>query len=629
MTKETVSYDPNWSEKYESLISTAKEAIGRIKPGQRVFIGTGCAQPQQLVAALVANSPNLADIELVHLLTFGDAPYAHKDLAEHFRVNSFFIAENVRDIIQEGFGDYTPIFLSDIPRLFSSGQLPLDAAMIQVSPPDSSGMCSLGISVDIVKSAAENASLVIAQVNPKMPRTCGDSGISVQDIDVLVPFEEELFEVVPPQTTETTRRIGEYIAALVEDEATIELGIGRIPQAVLEYLKDKKDLGIHTEMLTDKIIDMVEAGVITGDRKTIDRGKIVASFCLGTRRLYDFLDNNETFAFHPTEYVNDPYTISRQNKMVAINIALEVDLTGQICADSLGDRFYSGIGGQVDFNRGAARSVGGKAIIALPATAKDGAISRIVARLSSGAGVVTTRGDVHYVVTEYGVAYLHGKSIQQRALALISIAHPDYREELMTEAIKAKYISTEHDAVTGRVGVAPSELKTSMVLADGTQISFRAIGPADEHGMKDLFYALSQQTVYYRFMQEIKRLPQKQVQDFVYVDHRSDVAIVGTLPEAHGEDIIAIGRYYLDTKTNRAEVAFTVRDQWQYKGIGTFLLKHLITIARRNGIAGFSAEVLRENKAMQKVFQQSGCKITSKLQEGVYHFDLDFEKPTD
>jgi GNAT superfamily N-acetyltransferase len=302
-----------------------------------------------------------------------------------------------------------------------------------------------------------------------------------------------------------------------------------------------------------------------------------------------------------------------------------VDLTGQVCADSLGSRFFSGVGGQVDFNRGAARAHGGKAIIALPSTAKEGQVSRIVARLSPGAGVVTTRADVHYVVTEYGVAYLHGKSVQERALALISVAHPDFRAQLVRDAIEARYLSAEHKDVEGRVVIGPKELRTTFLLDDGTQISFRAIHPTDEPRMRHLFYELSQQTIYYRFMSNLKRITRKQVQDFVYIDHRNDVAVVGTLPEAHGEDIIAIGRYYLDASTNRAEVAFVVRDDWQGRGIGRFLLSHLVKIARRNGIQGFTAEVLRENKAMLSVFNRSELKMRSRLAGNVYSYEMDFE----
>jgi len=619
------SYDPEWKVKYRSMLATPEEAVARVKPGSRVFIGTGCAEPLRLVEALTRRATELPDTEIVHLLTFGEAPYADKELAQYFRVNSFFIAENVRDIIHEGLGDYTPIFLSELPRLFNSGRLPLDVALIQVTPPDARGMCSLGVSVDVVKSATENAALVLAEVNPHMPRTLGDSSVHVFDLDVLVPVEAPLIEVPPQPITDVTRQIGEYLAALIDDGSTVELGIGRIPQALFEFLKDKKDLGIHTEMISDRIVDLIECGAINGSRKTLDRGKVVASFALGTRRLYDFIDNNPIFAFHPTEYVNDVQTISKQHKMVAVNVALEVDLTGQVCADSLGSKFFSGVGGQVDFNRGAALARGGKAIIALPSTAKNGTVSRIVTHLTPGAGVVTTRADMHYIVTEYGVAYLHGKSIQERALALISIAHPDFRAKLLREAIEAKYLSASMADMEGKILVGPKELRTTYLLEDGTQINFRPIHPTDEPRMRDLFYALSQQTIYYRFMSFTKIIPRKQIQDFVYIDHRNDVTIVGTVPESFGEDIIAVGSYYLDPKTNMAEVAFVVRDDWQNRGIGTFLLRYLIRIARRNGIRGFTAEVLKENKAMQAVFNKSNCKLTTRFTGNVISYQMAFE----
>lgn len=619
----TVSYDPEWQTKYAHQIVTAEKAAEAVRPGNRIFIGTGCAAPQELIHALTARSKQLADVQIFHLLTLGEAPYAQKELSQHFSVNSFFIYENVRTAIQEGVGDYTPIFLSDIPRLFSEGQLPVDVSLIQVTPPDERGRCSLGVSIDIVKSAAANSKIVIAEVNPRMPRTMGDSFVHINDIDYLVPVDYPLIEVHWAEVNEVTTRIGQYVAALVEDGSTVELGIGRVPHAVLESLKGKKNLGIHTEMFTDAMIDLVESGAINGSMKSLDRNKVVASFVMGTKRLYEYIDNNPAFSFHPTEYVNDPFVIGRQHKMVAVNVALEVDLTGQVCADSLGTKFYSGIGGQVDFNRGAARSEGGKAIIAMPSTARDGEISRIVPYLTPGAGVVTTRGDVHYVVTEYGVAYLHGKSVQERALALISIAHPKYREELLKEAIKAKYVRPELSKVDDFV-VGSQELCTSFLMDDGTLTSFRPIHPTDEPRIRDLFYGVSAETLYTRFMSRIKWISREQVRDFVYIDHRTEVAIVGTLPEAYGEEIIAVGRYYLDPHTNRAEVAFIVHDAWQNRGLGSFLLKHLITVAKRNGIAGFSAEVLRENRSMQTVFNKSGCKVKSQLRGDIYYYEMDF-----
>ncbi|MDA8165818.1 MAG: GNAT family N-acetyltransferase [Desulfobacteraceae bacterium] len=625
MEKQRMTFDPRWQEKYKDLIATPRKAIARVRPGQRVFIGTGCGEPVELVQALTDRAGELADVEIVQLLTKGEAPYATKKLADSFVVNSFFIGTAIREHIQEGLGNYTPILLSDIPRVFSSGQLPLDVALIQVTPPDERGKVSLGVSVDIVKSAAENASLVIAQVNPNMPRTQGDSFLDVYDIDLLVPSEAAIIERETEEITDVTRRIGENIAALVEDGSTIEFGIGRIPHALVGFLKDKRELGIHTELLTDSILELIESGAITGSRKVLDRGKIVASFAMGTRRLYDTIDDNPLFAFRPTDYVNDSYIIGKQSKMVAINMALEVDLTGQVCADSIGSQFYSGIGGQVDFNRGAARSVGGKAIIALPSTTADGKISRIVGTLSPGAGVVTTRGEVHYVATEHGVAYLHGKSVQDRALALISIAHPDFREQLFREAIAAKYLRRELAAVEDKIMVTPSpEMRTAMLLEDGTQVSFRPVQPTDEPLMRDLLYTLSQETIYYRFMTHIRRFQYKQIQNFVYIDHRKDVAIVGTVPEAHGEDIVAVGRYYLDERTNRAEVAFIVRDSWQNKHIGTFLFRHLANIAKRAGISGFTAEVLRDNKRMQTIFNRSNLRVRSELHEDVYSFQMEF-----
>lgn len=623
--RKTPTYDPEWQTKHADQVLNATDALKKVQPGQRIFIATGCAEPLELVTALTQRAYELPDTEIVHLLTFGEAPYAHRELSQYFRVNSFFIAENVRDIIQEGLGDYTPVFLSDIPRLFNSGKLPLDVALIHVSPPDQNGMCSFGVSVDIIPSAAANASLVIAQVNPNMPRTLGDCFIHVHDIDVLVPSTAPLLEVKPLEITDTVSQIAEYLSALVEDGSTIEVGIGRIPQALLRFLRDKKDLGVHTELISDSIIDLIECGVITGARKSLDRGKIVASFAIGTRRLYDYIDNNPLFSFQPTDYVNDPFIIRQQEKMIAVNTALEVDLTGQVCADSIGSKFFSGVGGQVDFNRGAAKSRGGKAIIALPSTAKGGTISRIKTYLSPGAGVVTTRAAVHYVVTEYGVAYLHGKSVQERALALISVAHPKFRADLVREAIAAKYLSASMADKEGKILLGPKELRTTYLLNDGQVLNFRPIHPTDEPRMRDLFYKLSEATIYYRFMSRQKRVSRQQIQDFVYIDHRNDVTIVGTVPEAYGEEIIAVGSYYLDPKTNLAEVAFVVGDRWQNRGIGTFLLKHLMRIARRNGIRGFTAEVLIENKPMQAVINKSSLRVSSKLIGNVHSYEMEFE----
>lgn len=626
-----MEYDNNWQEKYSDMIATARGALARLRPGQRVFVGTGCAEPLALVSAMTDRAGQLADVEIIQLITKGDAPYADKRLADCFTINSFFISSNVRDMIQEGLGDYTPILMSDVPRLLHSGRLPLDVALIQVTPPDSRGKVSLGISVDIVRSAAENASLVIAQVNPHMPWTHGDSLLDIYDLDLLVPVEAPLIERLSHPPHEVSKKIGREVAALIPDGATVEFGlgrvpgVGRIPQAVMDFLHDKKDLGIHTEMISDSLMGLLESGAVTGARKTIDRGRITTSFCMGTKKLYDYVDDNPLFCFRPTEYVNDSNVIGKQKRMVSINMALEIDLTGQVCSDSVAGRFYSGIGGQVDFNRGAARSDGGRAVITMPSTNKDGSRSRIVTTLEPGSGVVISRGTVHYVVTEYGTAFLHGKSIQERVMALISIAHPDFREQLFQEAVEARYLRPELAGLGNRFMVPGEEsMRTSFLLDDGTQVSFRSILPTDEPHMRDLLYNLSQETIYYRFMSRQQRFTHRQILDFVYIDHRRDVAIVGTVPEAHGDEIIAVGRYYLNNRNNKAEVAFVVRDGWQNKGIGSFMFRHLIAIARRNGIAGFTAEVLRDNYRMQAIFNHSGYRVQSRLEGGVYSFVVDF-----
>jgi acyl-CoA hydrolase/RimJ/RimL family protein N-acetyltransferase len=617
-------YIQDWQKRFNVITDSAEGAVRNISPGNRVLIGTGCSQPSLLVRAMTDRAQDLADVEVIQLLTIGDAPYAKKELANSFRVNSFFVSESIRDSISQGFGNYTPIMLSDIPRLFSNGQIPLDVCLIQISPPDDRGMCSLGISVDIIKAAVENSKAVIAQVNSRMPRTFGDSLIYIYEIDILVPVDEPIMEMPAVVVDEDYKRICEHVAALIENGSTIQLGLGKVTQIVADYLKDKKDLGIHTEMISDGIVDLVKSGAITGRLKSVDQGKIVTSFCMGTKKLYDFIDNNEMFSFRRTEYVNDPMVIGQQNKMVAINAALEVDLTGQICADSLGTQFISGIGGQADFNRGANRSDKGKGIVALPSTAKDGKVSRIVAQLTPGGGVVTTRGDIHYVVTEYGAAYLHGKSIQDRAMALISIAHPHFRAELLKKAIEYGYVVPSLAEVEGKLYVSPRELTTTMLLEDGTKVKFRPIHPTDAPRMRDLFYKLSEGTIYYRFGWNMKQLPRKQIQDFVYIDHRNEVGIVGTIPEAGDEEIIAFGGYYLDKKTNRAEVALVVQDKWQNYGIGTFMIRYLARIAQKDGIRGFTAEIHTTNRTMQAVMHKLNGKVESSLSENVYSMYSDF-----
>ncbi|MFH1531630.1 MAG: GNAT family N-acetyltransferase [Pseudomonadota bacterium] len=614
----------NWKQTHQAKVMTPSQAMHLINPGEHVFIGTGCAEPQVLVRALVEASAHLADTELFHLLTTGIAPYAEPRYAERFRFNTFFIADNVRRAVHKGLGDYTPVFLSEIPRLFDSGRLPLDVALIQVTPPDRNGLVSLGVSVDIVRAAVRNAVTIIAQVNDRMPRTRGDTLLHVNEIDALVEGSEELPETVFQDPTPVVKEIARHLAKLIDDGSTIQVGIGVIPQALLTFLKDKKDLGIHTEMFTDGIIDLIEAGVITGKRKTLNPGKVVASFAMGSRRLWDYLDDNPIFEFHPTEYVNDPYVIGQLDDMVAINVGIEVDLTGQVCSDSVGTRFYSGFGGQVDFIRGAARSKGGKPIIAIPSTTKDGNTSRIAATLNEGAGVVTTRGDVHYVVTEYGIAYLHGKCVRERAMALIQIAHPKFRNELLRKAKELNYVYQDQIEIPPDAMPYPEELEISMTLKDGTEVSVRPVKPTDEEPFKDLFYGLSEKSRYQRFFTRMQFMPHGSRQTYVNVNYREQVALAVVVDSAEGERLLALGQYVKVPNQPRAEVAFLVSEEWQRRRLGSMLLDYLIRIARQSGLKGFVAEVLAVNKGMLAVFEALPYPLEMKFDSGVYHITFDF-----
>jgi acyl-CoA hydrolase len=414
----------------------------------RVYIQPGCAEPETLVEALIRRAPDLFNVEIVHMMTMGCAPYVAPEMAGHFRHNAVFIGANVREAINDGRADYTPIYLSEIEGLFESGEMPIDVALIEVSPPDSHGYCSFGVGVDTTLTAARVAKHVVAQINDNMPRTYGDSFIHVNDIDAFVESSRPLCALKRPVVNDLQVAIARNVAGLIEDGAVLQTGIGGIPDAVLPMLMDRKDLGVHSELVSDGVIPLIEAGVLTGARKNFKPRKIILGFALGTKHLFQFVDNNPIFEFHPTAYTNDPGLIARNDKMVAINSALQVDLTGQVCSDSIGNQFYSGIGGQVDFLRGASRSKGGKAIIAISSTAKNGSISRIVPMLDPGAGVVTSRGLVRYVVTEYGVAYLHGKSIRERAKALINIAHPAFREGLYEYCETTKWLQHPQAAQT-------------------------------------------------------------------------------------------------------------------------------------------------------------------------------------
>jgi acetyl-CoA hydrolase len=431
---------------YNKKVVSAEEAVKVIIPGDRIILQGGCGVPFALVNAMVQRKDELHDVEIVHILTVGDLPYLKPEMEGHFRHNAYFMGANSRKSVNEGRADFTPIYLYEYPLLFTQGIIPLDIAFIHVSPPDEHGFCSYGVDVGPIKNPADRAKTIIAQVNSKMPRTLGDSFIHINKMNYIVEVDDDIRELpqgekdLPPEIEKINENIGYHISELIENGSTLQMGIGAIPDSVLHFLYNKKALGIHSEMFSDGIIGLVEAGIITNERKSIHKGKIICGFVLGTRKLFDFIDNNPLIEFHPQEYVNDPFIIAQNDKMVAINSAIEVDITGQVCSDSIGTRLFSGFGGQVDFIRGAAHSNGGKPIIALPSTTKDGKNSKIVTQLKPGAGVITNRADVHYVVTEYGVAQLFGKSIRQRVKELVNIAHPQFRDELQKYARDNKYI---------------------------------------------------------------------------------------------------------------------------------------------------------------------------------------------
>ncbi len=616
----------NWSDTYKERLTDARTALSRIRRGARIFIGSACGEPQLLVKTLIDVAQNLADTEIIHFLDLGLASYTDEKYTEHFRHNALFIGSNTRTAIKEGRADYTPIFLSEIPLLMESGSMHIDVALITVSPPDNNGYVSLGISVDITKTAAKVSQYVVAEVNPNMPRTLGDSFLHVSEINAFVENDVPLLEFVQKAPGDIAKAIGELIADLIENESTIQTGVGKIPNSVFPYLMNKKDLGIHTETFTEGLIDLIEAGVITCKKKSLNPGKIVASFCMGTKRLYDYIHNNPLFEFRPCKYVNDPYVIAQNDMMVSINSALTVDLTGQVCSDSLGFDFYSGIGGQVDFVRGSAMSKRGKSIMVLPSTTDDGKMSRIVPYLSAGSGVVVTRGDIHYVVTEYGIAYVHGKTIRDRAMVLINIAHPDFREELLEAAKTQGYIYKDQ---TLPVVLYPKEYETYWTDKKGTQIFFRPVKATDERAIQDEIYALPDQDIYTRFFHSLKSFSHKVAMPMAAIDYNDKMAIAAFTgkeePESR-EEIVAVGQYIRDPHSNFAEVAFTTGKDWQNRGIGTFLLQYLVLIAKEKNIKGFTADVLARNTPMMKVFSKTGYPLKAHLESGVYELEIPFSE---
>jgi acyl-CoA hydrolase/RimJ/RimL family protein N-acetyltransferase len=613
-----------WPEKFVP----EEQIFGHIHAGDRIFIGTGCGEPQYLVSALVdyvkGHPKAFFDAELIHVWTLGVAPYTDEKFQENFRLDSFFVGDSTRNSVNRGDADYTPIFLSSVPDLFRRELVPVDVALIQTSLPDKHGYLSLGISIDIVTAAVEKADVVIAQVNSNMPRTHGDGFINIKDIDFVIPHDEPLLEYSLRAPSDIVQSIGKYVARIIEDGSTIQVGYGLIPDAVVPNLMEKKNLGVHTELLSDGVVDLMRRGIVDNSKKIHNPGKTIASFCMGGRETYEFLDENPSVEFKRIDYTNNPMIIARNNLMTAINSAMEIDLTGQATAESLGGTFYSGIGGQADFMRGAVFAPGGKTILALPSTALNDTVSRIVPILQEGAGVTLTRGDVRYVVTEYGIAYLYGKNIRERAMDLIAISHPKFRPWLIEAARKRTLIYKDQVFIPGEKGVYPEELETYRTTSTGLDILLRPVKITDEPMLKDFFYKLSENSMYLRFFSVRTDMPHKRLQDFTVVDYTRKMEILATIPGKEKETIIGLGQYEPNSDMHTAEVALIVLDEYQNQGVGTELLSYLALLARRQGLLGFTAEVLVENRPMMHLFEKMGFDIEKRREEGVYEMRMEF-----
>lgn len=607
-----------WEALYAQKTTDLESALKAVRRGSKVFLGTACAEPNYLVQGLIDRANRLHDVQILHFVTLGDAPYTEERFDNRFRHNAFFVGPKTREAINQARADYTPIFISEIPELFRKGIVPVDVALIQTSPPDHHGFLSLGISVDIVKAAVESARVVIAQVNHSMPRTLGDTLIPIEKITYVVEHDEALLEFEYPEPDEVGKDIARNAARLIKDGDTIHLGYGHIPYAVLGFLKDRRALGVHTEVISDAFIDLIEAGVITGERKTLYPGKVVCSFCIGTRKIYDYVRDNPHIAFYPAEVVFSPMVIARNDHMVSIGSALEVDLSGQICSESKGYHFYSGLGGRLDFIRGAAMSKGGRSVVTIPSTTKDGQRSRIVAHLQEGAGVIATRGDVKYVVTEYGIAYLHGKSVRERAMALINIAHPRFREGLLEEAKRRCYVYPDQIFIHTESHAYPEDEETTATLSNGMAVTIRPIKPTDEVQLQDFFYSHSDETIYLRYFRPVRSMPHTTAQTMVNVDYRTRMAFVATLGEIGLERIIGVGRYAAEKEdSNMVEVAYTAQEDFRRLGLGTILQEHLERHAKRMGFQGAVGYLFEDNLPMLKTFQRRGPYQAEILEDGI------------
>jgi acyl-CoA hydrolase/GNAT superfamily N-acetyltransferase len=617
-----------WADSYVEKKCRAAEAIQQIRAGQRVFIGSSCGEPQHLVNALAEASGNYTDIEVVRLLAVESTPLtliAEKTRNQKLSIRSFYSGSARADRLSRNQRFITPVNLSAIPRLFKSRHLPIHVALIQVSPPDDFGWMSLGVSVDITLAAVRSADCVIAQVNTHMPRVLGQSFVHVNDVNYIVEHDEELLTIVPPPESESANDIGRLTARLIDDGATLQLSPGVSGQAALLALSDKNDLGIHSQYLTDYMMHLVAKGVITNRKKGFNDGKLVASSAIGSKNLFEFINDNPSIEFHPSDYVNNPGVISRNNRMVSINVAMAMDLTGQVAADAFPQNHFSGVSGMLDFIRGADQSPGGKSFIMLTSTADKGKKSRIVPILEKTA-VVVPRVDVQHVATEYGVVNLFGKSLQERAVAMISIAHPEFRDELFHEAKKMGLIGAERTLKESIHGVYPHKLEETIQI-NGVEVTIRPAKPVDERRIQEHFYTLNKNDVIARFFHEKTTFVHDEVGDVSQVDYIKDLTVVAVVGEFGFGRVVGIGEYLLDPSSNMAEVAFSVSQDFKRMGLGKILMRKLCQAARANGILGLFAYTSPDNTGMIKLFNVLPYKITKTFEDDMVLLRCRFSEP--
>ena len=594
---------------YKDKVTTAEEAVTRIRNGDHVFVGTGCAAPHRLLHALETMAMPPADVELLHFFTV--KAFGHDEAGNsttRFRHRVFFVGTDMRAALKQGLVDYVPMSVARVPEMIALGRIPVNVALIQVSLPDAFGYVSLGVSVDIIPAAIARAKVVIAEVNPNMPRSMGDSTLHISRIHHLVAVNEPITELarVPVQEDEV-QRIARYIAGIIDDGSTLQIGLGQVAHEALQHLTERKDLGVHSDLITDAILPLLEKGSLTGAQKSRQRFKIVASMAIGSKALYDLIDSNPLFDFRPIEAISNPVTIAAQHKMVAIAQAAAIDLTGQVCIDQFGGELYGGLGSQSEFLRGASRSPGGKPIVCMTSTYDDGNSSRIRPSLLAGEAAAIARTDVHYVVTEYGIAYLFGKSIRQRATALIELAHPKFRPELFAQAQALGYLSP--DQTLQNLQAYPVEEELTITLKDNRTVMLRPAQSSDAHGIRDLFHHLSEADVYTRFFRHVRGLSNAEVQRLCNVNYENEVAFVATFGPREEAQIVGQSCYFINPTTNLGDTAYMVHPDWQGCGLGSALQNCMAAHAKKRGLRGFVADVLPDNHRMLNLARNGGSAV--------------------